>query len=47
MLRFGGSTTFRAEMATLERFCRLEQIQGREGLCPDERFAFWEPDGAA
>lgn len=45
MPRLGGAATFRAEMATEERFCRLEQIQGREVPCPEEKCTFWEPGG--
>jgi hypothetical protein len=29
-----------------ERLCRLEQVQGREVRCPEEKCAFWEPGGA-
>jgi hypothetical protein len=28
-----------------ERLCRLEQMDGREVACPEEKCAFWEPGG--
>lgn len=30
-----------------ERLCRLEQIQGRQVPCPEEKCAFWEPGSTA
>jgi len=33
-------------MAAAERLCRLEQIEGRDVRCPEEKCAFWEPGGA-
>lgn len=27
------------------RLCRLEQMEGREVVCPEEKCAFWEPGG--
>jgi hypothetical protein len=27
------------------RLCRLEQMEGREVACPEEKCAFWEPSG--
>ena len=46
MRRIGGNATFYGEMEAEERLCRLEQVQGREVRCPEEKCAFWEPGGA-
>jgi hypothetical protein len=35
------------EMNAAGRLCRLEQMEGREVACPEEKCAFWEPGGKA
>ena len=34
-------------MEAEERLCRLEQTQGREVRCPENKCAFWEPGNDA
>ena len=40
-----GAATVFGEMDAAPRRCRLEQVEGREVECPEEKCAFWEPGG--
>ena len=34
-------------MASVEKRCRIEQVLGRDGVCPEELCPFWERGGVA
>ena len=40
-----GSATLRLEMDA-ERICRVEELDGKHVVCPEDACVFWEPGGA-